>query len=177
VEVVPGDHPDVVALAHDLVLELAARYGDDDPTSIHRPHPGARWVLLLDDDGDAIGCGAIQPWSWSEPGGAAEIGEVKRVYVVPAHRGRGHAHAIMAALVDLAAAEGYRRLHLETGTAQPEAIALYTGLGWDRIPNYGQYAEDPRSVCFGRDLVLDARDRPPDAAHPEPVADPGHTSA
>ncbi len=159
---VPADHPDVVALAHDLVLELAARYDDEDPGSIHGLHPDARWVLLKADDDVPIGCGAVQPWSWSEPGGSEEIGEIKRVYVVPAMRGRGLAHALMAALLDLAGALGYRRLHLETGTAQPEAVALYTRSGWDRIANYGQYVDDPRSVCFGRDLHHD--DTPTDPA-------------
>ena len=141
----------------DLVVEMAARYGDD-PDDIKAPDPGARWLLLLDDDGTAIGCGAVQPLSWTVPGAGADLGEIKRVYVVPTARGRGLSRALMAALLDLAAADEYRQLWLETGTEQPEAIELYRSSGWTRIANYGQYADDDRSVCLALDL-----DSPPHA--------------
>jgi ribosomal protein S18 acetylase RimI-like enzyme len=47
------------------------------------------------------------------------------MFVVAAHRGRGHARAVLAELERSAAAAGRRRTVLETGTRQPEAIALY----------------------------------------------------
>ena len=46
------------------------------------------------------------------------------------HRGRGHARAVLAELERSAAAAGRRRTVLETGTRQPEAIALYTSSGY-----------------------------------------------
>ena len=49
---------------------------------------------------------------------------------VTAHRGRGHARAVLAELERTAAAAGRRRAVLETGTRQPEAIALYTSAGY-----------------------------------------------
>ena len=61
----------------------------------------------------------------------------------------------MAALVDLARELGYTWLQLETGDVQPEAIGLYESSGWTRVPNYGQYEDDPRSLCFGRSVVRD----------------------
>ena len=146
-----ADHPEVARLVRDLVVEMAARYGDD-PDDIKAPDPEARWLLLLEDDGTAIGCGAVQLLSWTVPGAGADLGEIKRVYVVPTARGRGLSRAMMAALLDLAAADEYRQLWLETGTEQPEAIELYRSSGWTRIANYGQYAEDERSVCLALDL-------------------------
>jgi GNAT superfamily N-acetyltransferase len=147
---VPADEPTLLALEAELITELAARYGDDGDIAATSPH--ASWVLLLDDADTAIGCGAVQPLAKTVPGAAEHVGEIKRVYVVPEARGRGLSRAVMAALVDLAGSEGYRRLHLETGTAQPEAIALYRSSGWQVIENYGQYADDERSVCFALDL-------------------------
>ena len=41
---------------------------------------------------------------------------------------------------------------LETGTAQPEAIALYASSGYHRIPNFGTYREYPNSRCFAKTL-------------------------
>jgi hypothetical protein len=48
---------------------------------------------------------------------------------------------------------GYTWLQLETGDVQPEAVGLYESSGWARVPNYGQYADDPRSICFGLSIV------------------------
>ena len=52
------------------------------------------------------------------------------MFVVAAHRDRGHARAVLAELERSAAAAGRRRAVLETGTRQPEAIALYTSSGY-----------------------------------------------
>lgn len=144
---VPHDHPDVVAFVDALLREMAVRY-DDDADTIEPTDPAASWVLLVDDDGTAAGCGAVQPLRKSVPDAAADQGEVKRVYVVPARRGRGLSRVVMSALVELATDLGYTYLQLETGTAQPEAIGLYDRLGWTRIDPYGQYVDDPRTVCF-----------------------------
>ena len=43
-------------------------------------------------------------------------------------------------------------LLLETGTAQPEAMALYESHGWHRITPYGHYRDSPESVCFAKEL-------------------------
>ena len=45
-----------------------------------------------------------------------------------------------------------RRVVLETGGGNPEAIAFYAKNGYDRIANYGFYREEPDCVSFGRDL-------------------------
>jgi GNAT superfamily N-acetyltransferase len=78
--------------------------------------------------------------------------EVKRMFVVPEQRGRGLAKQMLKFLEDVARKRGFTRALLETGTAQPEAIALYEACGWTRIAPFGQYADDPRSVCFGKAL-------------------------
>jgi GNAT superfamily N-acetyltransferase len=72
---------------------------------------------------------------------------------VPQARGRGLARRILAELEATAAAAGRVRMVLETGTLQPEAIALYSSCGYTPIPKFGLYREDPLSVCLGKPLA------------------------
>lgn len=51
------------------------------------------------------------------------------------------------------AAAGFTRLVLETGCRQQPAMRLYERCGFTRIPPFGPYADDPTSVCYGKDLV------------------------
>ena len=78
--------------------------------------------------------------------------EIKRVYVEPAHRRRGLARVIMAALEDSAARAGHRAVVLNSGQEQPEALALYERLGYRPVRGYGVYACAPDAVFLGRDL-------------------------
>ena len=86
---------------------------------------------------------------WREPDVRAEI---KRMYTAPSARGTGVGRAILERLEAVAAELGYRDVLLETGLAQPEAIALYASHGWHRIEPYGHHRESPWSVCFAKAL-------------------------
>jgi GNAT superfamily N-acetyltransferase len=90
---------------------------------------------------EAVGCGAIHRVG-------ADLGEVKRMYVAPAARGRGVGRAILDALEDLAREVGYARLRLETGARQPAAMRMYERAGYRRTECYDAYATDPLSVCY-----------------------------
>ena len=63
-------------------------------------------------------------------------GEVKRLYVRPAERGRGLGKALAAAVVDAARTIGYRRLMLDTLEPMMEARELYRSFGFAEIPAY-----------------------------------------
>ena len=110
--------------------------------------PPAGVFLVARIDGRPVGSGAVR----ALPGGPPATGEVKRMYVEPEARRRGVSRAILARLEAEAAGLGYRRLQLETGDQQPEAIALYESAGWHQITPYGQYAVEDGSVCFAKDL-------------------------
>lgn len=56
--------------------------------------------------------------------------EVLRVRVHPAMRRRGVGRALMTALEGEASGLGAYRMHLDTATNQPEAMAFYRGLGY-----------------------------------------------
>lgn len=152
-EDVPGDDSRLAPLLQAYWDEMADRYEEEDGEVPMKPlHHLTRWILLTDDDGSPAGCGAVQPLEGTEPGAPREIGEVKRVYVVPWARGRGYSRTIMARLVDIAREEGFTSLWLDTGTPQHEAVALYERMGWRPIPSYGQFADDPRTLCYALDL-------------------------
>ncbi|WP_427007963.1 GNAT family N-acetyltransferase [Pseudarthrobacter sp. H2] len=79
--------------------------------------------------------------------------EVKRVVVLESERGRGVASMLMGEIEAIAARGGALRVILQTGDQQPEAVALYSKLGYTRIPVYEPYATAiPFSLCFEKRL-------------------------
>jgi len=80
-------------------------------------------------------------------------GEIKRVYVDPAARGKGVAKKLMLALEAHLREHGLGYARLETGIYQGEAIALYAGLGYSRTGPFGCYPNDPFSVFMEKRLI------------------------
>jgi GNAT superfamily N-acetyltransferase len=108
--------------------------------------PGRGAFLLVYDNGNAVGCGAVR---LIDPGTA----ELKRMYVAPNRRGKGFGRRLVAALEQEARRLGARRMVLETGIRQQTALALYHRTGFERIPLYGEYCLSPNtSICLGKVL-------------------------
>ncbi|WP_454041748.1 GNAT family N-acetyltransferase [Cellulosimicrobium sp. Marseille-Q8652] len=161
VVVVPGDDADALALFARQQAELAERYGEPDSGAFDATELLA--ALVVRDGTQPVACVALRDVSGTPDGRgghhAPSTGEVKRLFVAPEHRGRGHARTAVRAVHEHAAALGLRRLVLETGTRQPESIDLYLDLGYRPIESYGHYAGDPLSRCFALDLDREASDR------------------
>jgi GNAT superfamily N-acetyltransferase len=153
------DGPAAEALVQALLVDLNERYADVDdaedpddddylaevtPAMVRAPL-GTFLIAWL--DGTPAGCGALKPLD-SDP----TVGEIKRMYTAPAARRQGVSRTLLVRLEGAAAELGYRRIQLETGLAQPEAMALYESHGWHRITPYGHYQHSPQSVCFAKDL-------------------------
>ena len=129
--------------------DMGERYGSGDETPIEPMEfapPGGGFVVAYL-NGRPIGCGG-----WRAHGDDGEIAEIKRMYVAPEGRRLGVARRVLAALAELARVDGRRRMILETGDRQPEAVKLYESAGFERIENFGYYRNEPGCVCFGRDL-------------------------
>ena len=107
--------------------------------------------FVLYHDGEPAACGGVQFFTGDgEPDGA--YGELKRMYVRDQFRGRGFGKQLLAHLERLAADKGVTTMRLETGTRQPEAIGLYKRAGYYRIPPFGDYWDDPVSLCYEKRL-------------------------
>jgi GNAT superfamily N-acetyltransferase len=101
---------------------------------------GVAFFVLRHNDTPA-GCGGIQLFG-------TEYGEIKRMYVRPQFRGLGYGKLLLDHLADYAREQGVVLLRLETGVHQAAAIRLYEREGFQRIPPFGDYKEDPLSMFF-----------------------------
>jgi ribosomal protein S18 acetylase RimI-like enzyme len=141
IELADPDSPDARRLLQAHADDMAARYDGSDWAGVD----GRKDLLWLarDEDGEAVGCVALRVLH-------ADQVEVKHLYVLESARRRG----VAAALMDAFEAEAARRgaaIVLETGTEQPEAIALYRGRGYaDRGPYEGSDVNGDCSVYFER---------------------------
>ncbi|MBO0609693.1 GNAT family N-acetyltransferase [Myceligenerans salitolerans] len=156
VEKVPFEHPDAVELRLAAVTELGERYGGDEDANEYIDPATIVVTAVVRVDGVAAAGGSIRDLSGTDDGVGGRhpraTGEVKRVFVDAGFRRRGFSTLIMETLERSAREAGMTRLVLETGTAQPEAIALYEKLGYEPIPPYGKYAGEEDQRCYGKAL-------------------------
>ena len=154
VEQVAFTDPRVQSLVTEVQDYYVEIYGgpDDspvDPAEFDEPH--GRFVLgLVDGRPVAMGGWRRRPELDASIGG--RCAEVKRMYVSPAVRRRGLARRVLAALEDSARGAGVEVLALETGTMQPEAIALYEVQGYRPTIRFGHYAGSDLSRYFAKRL-------------------------
>lgn len=149
------DHPDAVALVTQLQEFFRERYGDIDHTKVDPAEfapPRGRFLVAYI-GGVAVGCGGWRVRDDGDPDLLPGDGEIKRMFVVPSARGRGLSRLILAELERTAAEAGARRLVLETGDGQPEAIGLYTSSGYTPIRKFGIHRHAEGAFCYGKPLV------------------------
>lgn len=110
-------------------------------------------VFIAREDGRAVACGALKRHGDG-------IGEVKRMYTRPSHRGRKIGAMIVERVEALARQEGLKRLVLETGDRHPAAWAVYERAGFTRCGPVLDYPDSKWSVFYEKDLAPSSR-RPP----------------
>ncbi|MFE5331122.1 GNAT family N-acetyltransferase [Embleya sp. NPDC056575] len=127
----PYTHFDTQRLLHALYAQQVALYGFADHPDTTEPRdlePPEGLLVVAYAGTEPIGCGG---WR-TLPSRTAEI---KRLYVVPEHRGRGCGRRLLATLEHTAAEAGARRLVVETGARNIRALALFAATGYTpRIP-------------------------------------------
>ncbi|MDH6465701.1 putative acetyltransferase [Micromonospora sp. A200] len=143
----PSTDPEIDALVVAQQRELREADGGLDG-QVTVTHDDVRYLAVVV-DGRAVACGGVQSLD-------AATGELKRMYVRPAYRGRGIARQLLTALEELAFQRGHSVVCLETGVYLPAAIGLYTSCGYEPIPVYGEYVDNPYSVCFAKHLPVAA---------------------
>lgn len=143
----PYDGPAATQLTTEVQAEYVVRYGGPDEGPIDAaeflPPDGAFLVGYL--DGEPVAMGGLRRH-------ADDAVELRRMFVRPPWRGRGLARALLAALEHQAQQLGARRVVLESGQRQPEALALYRSSGYRPTESFGYYRDGPLSVCLAKNL-------------------------
>ena len=150
----PLDHPDALPMITELQAFYAERYGGGDETPVEPGQfvPPAGYFVIGYADGEPAVCGGWRAREGGRPGLRDGDAEMKRMYVRAAYRGRGYARLLLTHLERVARDAGRFRVVLETGTRQPEAIALYASSGYVPVEKFGTYRDEPGSRCFGKEL-------------------------
>jgi putative acetyltransferase len=79
-------------------------------------------------------------------------GELKRIFVVEGQRGKGYSKQMVRHLEAHLLDQDVKVARLETGSKQPEAIALYRSLGYVERGPFGCHAADEFSVFMEKRL-------------------------
>lgn len=144
---------DVAALLEQADAYLLSRYPADlcfldDATALTEPHVTLLGAFRGD---ELVGMGAVKIISDADERGG-DFGEIKRVFVREVARGGGIGRRLMQALESHLLHRGLALVRLETGTEQPEAVSLYTKLGYTIRAPFGDYPENPMSIFMEKEL-------------------------
>jgi GNAT superfamily N-acetyltransferase len=129
-----GDAPEALELVAAMEAWVTEGFGPATPdrtstVSATEMVPPAGAFVVLRDGGQAVAGGGIRRL---EPG----VCEIKRMFVVPEARGRGHGRRVLEALEAAALQLGYRRARLDTALSMTTAMGLYESAGYRPIPDY-----------------------------------------
>lgn len=135
---VQADSPELVATVRDLFCEYAEAIATDleyqgftaELAALPAPYVAPGGALYVAYAGsDVAGCVGLRPLD-------SRTGEMKRLYVRPACRGRGLGEHLVESVIRTAHRAGYRELRLDTLPSMGSAQALYRRLGFVEIPPY-----------------------------------------
>jgi GNAT superfamily N-acetyltransferase len=130
----PPDAPAARRLFADYMKDVAERLGDFTPTEqiFATPEvfdgPGSAWLVIYE-DGEPVACAGLRALG-------EDAGEIKRMFVAEAARGRGHARRLLAELEAIARDAGQRRIRLLTTSVLTEARALYAAEGYAVVESF-----------------------------------------
>jgi len=142
------DGSDASALIDELESHLASLYPSESRHgySVEKLLRNGVALFVIREGEVPAGCGGVQIFG-------TEYGELKRMYVRPNFRGLGLGKLILNHLAGYALQRGVSLLRLETGIYQTEAIGLYEASGFQRVPPFGEYREDPLSLFFEKRIA------------------------
>jgi putative acetyltransferase len=142
------DSADARALIDELEAHLATLYPQESRHGYSVEKLIAQGVafFLVRDNGTPIGCGGIELFGTA-------YGELKRMYIRPQFRGLGFGKLMLDHLAGYARNRDVGLLRLETGVHQHAAIGLYEAAGFQSIPPFGDYKDDPLSRFYEKRIV------------------------
>jgi GNAT superfamily N-acetyltransferase len=141
-----SDNPDFEKLVVQLDAYLAILDGEDHAFYAQFNKTSLLKNAIIAYENEAIAAiGAYKEYD-------SETVEMKRMYTLSEHRGKGIASSILSELELWAKEENYKFAILETGQLQKDAIYLYQKLGYKIIENFGQYQGVENSICMKKML-------------------------
>jgi len=148
------DQPEVRVLLADLDRYLASLYEPEanhilDVQALLAPDVA---FYVARDGGRPVGTAAFRRMPGEPTTAGRAYGEIKRMYVDPAMRGRRLGVRLLATLEDGLRAEGIRLALLETGRDQAEAVRLYRRCGYGERGAFAGYPDNGLSVFYGKTL-------------------------
>ena len=132
----PRDDTAVAAIIRTVMPEFGAdgsgfAIHDAEVAAMSAAYAGAGHAyFVVEADGAVLGGGGVAPLAGSDAGTC----ELRKMYFLPALRGRGAGHALIEHCLATARTLGFRRCYLETLTGMEAAQALYRAHGFERIP-------------------------------------------
>jgi len=124
----------------ELGLEVSAETGQPPPADLEPPN-GV--LLLARIEGEPVGLAGVRHLD-------TDIAEVKSMYVVPEHRGRGLGRILLAAVEEIAAERNCTRTRLDTNDYLEDALRLYRAAGYREVPDYN--GNEKANLWFERQL-------------------------
>jgi putative acetyltransferase len=109
----------------------------------HYVRAGGYFAVLEEPDGTIIGTYGLHRVD-------AMTCELRKMYLDPARRGRGHGKALLEHALATARELGFRRMTLETASVLEEAIALYRKYGF--VPCTSPHLSRRCDLAFDREL-------------------------
>jgi putative acetyltransferase len=137
---------DALELTQRLFHELEGIYGKGTIESFVEENAAFIYFIVIKSGAVNVACGGVNHINES-------TAEIKRMYVKEEFRGKGLSKLVLNSLEEFISKKGYKRIILETGGKQPEAISLYRKFGYSEIPCYARHSLDPESICFAKNLV------------------------
>ena len=141
-----NSNPDFKYLVTHLDALLTEVNGDEDaffaPKNILDP---INTAIVAYYNGKPVGCGCFKKFDENSV-------EIKRMYVDPEVRGKGIASAVLSELENWAKEIGFTTMVLESASKLTNAHALYYKKGYQRIPNFGNYAGIESCLCMKKEL-------------------------
>lgn len=138
----PPESDDITNLTAELHQDLELMYGKGKLEAFIEDNKEMMvFYAVKDENLQLLACGALKHFDET-------TAEIKRMFVKNGFRGKGISKLILKTLEDTAVKMNYKRIILETGLKQHDAVLLYESSGYTKIKPYGKHKEDPDSICY-----------------------------
>lgn len=117
----------IFAVLDEYGLDPAPKTTDKDLDDLEGFYAGGSFDVLEMAEGDIIGTVGLYPMGEG-------VVELRKMYLKPAARGRGHGKRLLTHAIKRAKELGFRRIELQTARVLEEALGLYAKYGFVHSP-------------------------------------------